>query len=193
MPRVINPNKPETFNQESTYYPMTKLTTNIINYLINYNNVIWNLLYYNENSALYKPALTSSQKGSIIYDGHSSIDEASKFNTYKIFQQDGINDGSDVQQSRLYIHVLEIKPTTSIYGQVDIAFDVIVNNQLAILNTLENRGEVIIAELIQTLNGAYMGGITNFEFNKKNIGNRVSPFAQKWYSGLRLVMSCKTT
>lgn len=192
MARVTNPNKPKTFNDVATYKSMSGLTYKIINYLLENNNVIWNLLYYNENSALYKPALTLDQKRTMIYDGDTSLDATQKFQQYKIFQQDFVNDASEIQQSRLYIHVLGMRPITSYHGKIDIGFEVIVNNNLSVLNTYENRAELLVDELLSSLNGANIGSITNIEFSKNNNNHAIAVrYDTKWYSGFRLVMSCE--
>jgi hypothetical protein len=192
MPKVTNPIKPRTFNDVATYKSMSGLTYKIIDYLLENNNVIWNLLYYNENSALYKPALTLDKKRSMIYNGDTSLDATQKFQQYKIFQQDFVDDASEVQQSRLYIHVLGIRPNTSYTGQIDIGFEVIVNNSLSVLNTYENRAELLVDELLGSLNGANISGLTNIEFSKNNNNHAIAVrYDTKWYSGFRLVMSCK--
>jgi hypothetical protein len=179
----------ETFHKVNTYTPLRDLVHNIVAYIMTYNDEIWQLLKYPTADALSKPILTSAEKRALVYLGQEDTD------TYRIFSQPyAPDDAVTTAQTRLYISTGNITPITLQYGRIDIAIDIIAHNKIQVLDTGENRVDVILQQLLYTLNGHNFGGITNLEFTRQNQQpDRASnaKFDTKFYSGKVFIISCQ--
>ncbi len=179
----------DTFSEYNQYTHVSSYSKNIISYLLNNNEVIWKLIKYTTPDALSQPNLTKDEKSNLIYSGMGNEEN------YRVFTKSFPNDAIEVEQSQLRVFLLGINPINQVIGQVDMCFQIISHNNIETLDTYENRNEVMVQQIIATLNGQNIQGITDFSFDAKGngYGNKVgwSRFGERWYEGYQLVMSCK--
>lgn len=144
----------------NSYASLPDLCYKAIEYLMLNNEDIWKLLKYNTYDALYKENLTMKEKASLIYDGKG---DSSKF---RVFRSPYMDDLFDMECAQLRVYVESISPDTPIYGTVDVNFEVISHVKIVNLADYRNRLELMIQQVLQTLNGVYIGAIGNFMFDR---------------------------
>lgn len=141
-----------------TYLP--DIPYKIIEYLIQNDEIIWKLLYYNSPDAWNKPNLTNSQKGELIYNGVMPETDA------RVFLDYGQDDAWTDQITVLRVSVLEAVPTNYIWGHLKIGFEVYPHYKINQLSNYKTRSDMIIQRLIEVLNGADIGiGVGRLYFN----------------------------
>lgn len=186
----------ETFNDYNRFTHIPNFSMNIINYLIDNNETIWKLLKYETNDALSKPNLTTDEKTNLIYSGMSKVDNPEDYKDaekgYRVFTKGMSTDAIVEACSQLHIYVGNVIPRDHIVSNIDMYIQIISHNGILVLDNYQNRNEVMLQQILSTLNGAEIQGITNLSFDKGN-NVRWFKFSEKWYEGYRLIMSCKTT
>lgn len=189
-----------TFSVYNRFVNISNFSINIINYLIDHNETIWKLLKYETNDALSKPNLTTDEKTNLIYSGMSSADNPANYHDiekeYRIFTKGMSSDAIEEYCSQLHIFLGKLSPQNRVTGRVDMYIQIISHNAILILDNCQNRNEVLLQQIINTLNGATIEGRTQLSFNKENGSSnqaRWYKFAEKWYEGYQLVMSCMTS
>jgi len=186
----------ETFNDYNRFTHIPNFSMNIINYLIKNNETIWKLLKYNTSDALSKSNLIMDEKTDLIYSGMSIVDDPEDYKDaekgYRVFTKGMSTDAITEACSQLHIYIGDVRPRDHIVSNVDMYIQIISHNGILILDDYRNRNEVMLQQILTTLNGADIEGITNLSFDKGN-NVRWFKFSEKWYEGYQLVMSCKTT
>lgn len=188
----------DTFTDYNRFTNIPNFSINIINYLIDNNETIWKLLKYPENDALNQPNLTEDEKTSLIYDGsgmgNNYLEQEQNF---RVFTKSMPSDALPNQCSQLHIFLDGLIPINHIVGQANMIIQIISHNAILTLNNGWNRNEVILQEMLATLNGAYIEGITQLSFDRSGNGYsneaKQGKFADKWYEGFNLIMSCKVS
>lgn len=175
-------------NYFTSYKTLRKICNTIIQYLLINNEEIWKLLKYNTPDALFKDNLTMKEKSALIYDG---VGDSSKF---RVFRSPYIDDLFDEDCAQLRVYAESISPDTPQYGTVDINLEVVSHVKIVHLAEYENRLEVMIQQLLQTLNGVYVGGIGQFMFDR-NISfydlMKLNLYNNRNFYGYSLIMSTK--
>lgn len=174
----------QTKLEYNTYDEYPNLAYNTITYLMNNNELIWKLLYYNDSDAWNQPNLTHSQKASLIYDG--SPDET-KFN---VFMDPGQDYAWTRETTVLRVYPADLYPTNYIYGEVLMAFETYSYYKVNHMSNYQVRTDVIIQQLLATLNGGEIGGLGRLYFDMSaSPKHRVTPIGQLPWKGKGLVMS----
>jgi hypothetical protein len=145
-----------------------QFSLNIINYLIAHNDLIFNLLHYTDNQAwdsTVHPYLTKAQKQAMLYMGQD--DES----IYNIFIDSGQDNAVTKQICILRIGPDSFIPTNYVYGDVSILFEVYCHYKINALSNVRTRSMMIIQQLVETLNGAEVGGIGRLYFDASKSRN----------------------
>jgi hypothetical protein len=165
----------------NNYDGLSLYSYNTIKYLKDNNELIWKLLHYTTANAWNEAALNSAQKASMIYSGQPDT------NKYNVFMARGMPDARITQCSILTISPSGISPTNRTVGIVDMLFEVYAHYQIQTLDNYTIRSDVIIEEIIKTLNGKeFLKGLGKFFFSQmgskmdKDSDYGVTPFRGKW-------------
>lgn len=172
----------------NSYTSLRNICYRIIEYLMINNEDLWKLLRYNTDDALFKDNLTMKEKASLIYTGKG---DSSNFRVFRSPYQDDLFD-NECAQLRIYME--SISPDNPIYGTVDINLEVVSHTKIIDLANYENRLEVMIQQLLQTLNGVYIGGIGKFVFDRDISFYdlcKMNLYNNRNFYGYSLVMSTK--
>ena len=182
-------------NVYNKYTNITKFPLNIITYLLNNNEVIWKLLKYDTPDALNKPNLTKSEKRSLIFAGQTNSSGGIDEMPYRVFTKSLPRGEEKKIQTQLRVFLLGLIPLNHVVGQVNMNIQIISHTDLLTLDTYENRNEIILQQLLETLNGKNIGGISNLSFNREANGYSNEAFWESgdWYEGYSLRMSCKVS
>jgi hypothetical protein len=176
-----------TYDNQEQYNKYTEypnLSYNTISYLMDHNELIWKLLFYNDSEAWNKGNLTHSQKASLVYDG--SPDET-KFN---VFMDTGQDYAWTRETTVLRIFPAELTPSNYIYGEVLMGFEIYSYYKLNHLSNYQIRVDVIVQQLLETLNGAEIGGLGRLYFDISAAPkNRAIVIGQLPWKGKGLLMS----
>ena len=141
-----------------TYLP--DIPYKVVEYLIDNDDTVWKLLYYNSPDAWNKPNLTASQKSDLIYDGIMPETDA------RVFLDYGQDESWTDEVTILRISVIEAIPTTYIWGHLKIGFEVYPHYRINQLSNYKTRSDMIIQSLISVFNGADLGtGVGRLYFN----------------------------
>ena len=163
------------------YDGLSLYSYNTIDYLISNNELIWKLLYDATPNAWNISNLTHAQKANLIYAGQP---DSSKYN---VFMARGLPDARITQSTMLTVSPSSLIPTNRTVGVVTMLFEVYCHYQITHMSNYMVRSDVIIEELIRTLNGQeFVKGLGKMFFDQ--MGNRMSkeedagvtPFRGKW-------------
>lgn len=132
----------------------------IIKYLMKNNEVIWKLLKYNTPDALDKPNLTLEEKRQLIWTGNGDSED------YRVFRSPFLDDAITSQISQLRIYNSVLSPDNRSIGTVDIGIECLCHDKIINLNNYESRVEVMIQEIISTINGRDIDGVGVLSFDK---------------------------
>ena len=165
-----------------TEYP--NLSYNTISYLMDNNELIWKLLYYNDSEAWNQSNLTHAQKAGLVYNG--SPDETK----YNVFMDTGQDYAWTRETTVLRIFPAELIPENYVFGQVMMGFEIYSYYKLNHLSNYQVRVDVIVQQLIEVLNGAEIGGLGRLYFDAKaSPRNRAIVIGQLPWKGKGLLMS----
>lgn len=174
-----------TFNYYGTYDTITNFSYNIIAFLIQNNEDIWKLLKYPEPNALSQPNLTQDEKTAMIYKGEVDSDP------FRVFTSGYFDDSKEIQCSQLRIYIDSLIPDNHIWGTVNINMEILSHNKIAVLEDGTNRLEVMLQNVIKTINGINIEGLGAIALDRKFSGyNRAKIVSfNKFYRGFMLSLS----
>lgn len=164
------------------------LCKNVIQYLLLNNENIWKLLKYNTPDALSKDNLTLSEKRDLIYTGTEDSED------YKVFRTPFVDEAFRKEVSQIRVYSLTINPNNRSVSTIDIAIDCITHIKLANLIGNGNRLELLVEEVLKTLNGQDINGVGTLFFDMSQStydGARCSIFNNRYFYGFQIVMSVK--
>lgn len=144
------------------YEGLQEVPYKIIQYLMINNENIWKLLKYNEPNALSNPSLTLNEKAALIWDGNGDSE------SYKVFRTPYLDDMFTEQTTQLRVYLTTVYPDNSKEGRISIQFQILTHVKLANIDNNLNRVEVMVEEILKTLNGVDVGGIGVLAFDRKN-------------------------
>lgn len=177
----------DTFRDYNRLNQLPNLSINIINCLLDNNETIWKLLKYETNDALDKPNLTSDEKTNLIYDGSGEEEN------YRVFTKGISSNAQENNCTQLRVFVWKVTPVDHIKSRVDMAIQIISHTSILTLNNYQNRNELLFQQLVATLNGAYINGVSQLVFDKKSNSNNAAMWnapTEKWYESFDILMSC---
>lgn len=168
-------------------YPNLPLYSyNCIKHLIEKNEEIWKLLFYNESDAWKKTSLTPIQKKEMIYKGEP--DET----LFRVFLDEGQINAWINEVSVLRIFPYSIFPENRTVGTVTMAFDIYSHYRINHLSNYQTRVDTMSQIILDVFNGAIIDGIGQLFFNVMgNKENRDYPSGQIPYKGKRITLSTK--
>lgn len=140
---------------------MPNIGYRIIEYLMLNNEDIWKLLKYPSYDALDKPNLTIKEKRELIYDGASDAEN------FGVFRGAYYDDAFDEQTTQLRVFVQTVNPISDYMSHVEIAIECLCHNKIVHLKDYLNRLEVMVQQVIATLNGVQVGGIGTLRFSQE--------------------------
>lgn len=170
------------YNQFNGY---DEIPYQIINHLMDNNEEIWKLLKYDFPNATEEPILTKAEKAKLIYNGE---EETTKF---RVFMDTGQPDAVTKEMTILRISHWHISPKTRTTGLITISFQVYAHYKINHLSNYKTRNDVIINELIKTMNGVQVrGGLGVLFFDgKRELTDRMIVTGQIPFIGKQLFMS----
>lgn len=172
----------------NSYVGLDVVAPKVIEYLMLNNENLWKVLKYNTPDALFKDNLTIKEKGKLIYDGVGDSSE------YRVFRSPYMDDLVDLDCAQLRVYMESISPDTTLYGTVDINFEVVSHVKIINLAEYKNRLEVMVQQILTTLNGAYVGGVGKFVFDR-NISFydlcKLNLYNNRNFYGYSLIVSTK--
>jgi hypothetical protein len=173
-------------------YAYSKLTGfkffsyNVINYLIDNNEEIWKLLYYNDIDAWDKANTTIAQKRSLIYAGQP--DET----LYRVFMGEKQINSWINEACILRIFPHSVIPENRTVNTTVMVFDVYCHYRINTMSNYTTRIDSVVEELISTLNGSNIGGLGRLTFNAAIAkSDKVYESGQAPFGGKRITMSTK--
>jgi len=167
-------------NPYNIYSDFPLYSYNCITHLMDENELIWRLLKYNSADAWDKSDLTRSQKAALIWNGSGTTDD------YRVFIDDGAPDSETKEVSLLRIYPFGLTPDNRTVGTVTIMMEAYSHHSINSLSNYTTRVDTIIQQLLETFNGAVIGGIGRLHFDKRGTGaSRLEqagqlPFRGKW-------------
>lgn len=171
------------------------ISENIIYHLIDNNEIIWKLLKYDSEDALYKPNLTRAEKIDLIYKGRGIKTEG-----YRVFRQPFIDDAELNGSSMIRVFLSNIIPVNKTISDVAITIECLVHNKNIMIEsdlediTYENRLELLLQQVIECLNGAKVKGLGLLFFDME--GNYLTKaiiglYNNRNYHGFKIVFVSK--
>lgn len=170
------------------YQGMPFIPYKIIQYLALNNENIWKILKYDDYDCLSKPNLTLAEKMDLVWNRQGNQEDYNVFFTQLV--ENSILESTTI----LKIYKIITTPRDSIHGVAGYEFDILYGGKIALIDYDGipcNRGDVMESEILQTLNGADVGGVGLLQFNAKltsmsrsnlNLGN------SKTFTGTSLIM-----
>lgn len=165
----------ESYNKYLLY---PTISYNVISYLIENNEMIWRLLKYTTADAWNKSNLTKKEKGALVYDG--SPEETN----YNVFLDVGQDVALTKQCTILRVSPFELTPSNHVIGQITMGFEIYSHYRINTLNNYTTRIDTITQQIIETLNGAMIGGLGRLYFDAHEYSRCKSiPIGQSPFKG----------
>lgn len=164
------------------------LAYNILCYLMTNNEKIWKLLKYNTPNALSYPDLTMDEKRAMIFNGTGDSEN------FNVFRNPFVDDAFTSEVSQLRIYALTVVPNNRSVSTIDFAIDCITHVKLSNIDGCRNRAEMLVEEVIKTLNGQDIDGVGVLFMDERESsydGARSSLFNNRYFWGFQIVMSVK--
>lgn len=138
-----------------------------VSYLLKNNEDLWKMIHpdYTDKNCLSKPNLTTTQKQNLIYNGETDS------SSYRVFLEGGNNDAFTKQASLLRVYPIYVSPENKVTGVVSITFECLVHYKSGTItnaNGYSPRALTMVKSIIQTLNGADVGGVGLLSLDKKS-------------------------
>lgn len=147
------------------YNAMTQLPYipyNIMKYLALNEENLWKLLKYNTYDALSQPNLTFQEKMSLIW----ARDE--KQENYNVFFTNLVEDAITQSKTIMKLYKYFISTDNLYLSDVVYEFDFLYGGNMAMVEyngVPVPRDDLLIQRVLDTLNGAYVGGVGKLQFN----------------------------
>jgi len=156
---------------------------NVVEYLVNNNDYLWKLLKYPTYDAWNKANLTKSEKRELIFNGEQKQTDC------RVFLGEGQNDVWTEEQTFLRVSVVEVVPENYVYGSISVGFEVYTHFNIETLSNYTVRQDACIQSIIETLNGAEVGGLGRLYFDSEiNRNCRIRIIGKIPYKGKALIM-----
>ena len=139
----------------------SNLCYNILAYLMVQNEDIWKLLKYDTPDALSKPNLTLEEKRKMIYDGNGDSEH------YNVYRSPFVDEAFTEQTSQLRIYALTINPKNRSLATIDLNIDCITHTKLVNIDGGKSRVELMVEEVLKTLNGQEIDGVGKLFFDAR--------------------------
>lgn len=150
----------------NTFEQFPLISSNMVTYMMENNELIWKLLAYNDPDA-YKtdsahPNLTMSQKGKLIYNGVRSASAC------RIFFDAGLDDGWVLESCIMRFTPIKLIPVNRTLGNVIVGVETYCHSKINHMTNQQTRLNMITQQVIQTFNGTLVGGLGQIYFNAQS-------------------------
>jgi hypothetical protein len=171
--------------KETVFNGYDEIPYQIINHLMDNNELIWKLLKYDYADAYLQPDLTKSEKAKLIYNGEEIT------TNFRVFMDVGQPDAVTKEMTLLRISHWHISPKSRTVGIITLSFQVYAHYKINHLSNYKTRNDVIVNELIKTMNGVQIkGGLGVLYFDgKRELTDRMIVTGQIPFIGKQLFMS----
>ena len=170
--------------QYNKYLDFPDISYNCVSYLIKNNEMIWKLIKYETADAWNRTNLTQSEKGALIWNGQETSASAAK-----VFLDLGFDDAVTETTIMLRVSPIDLYPSTYIYGNVSIAFDVIAHYKVNHLSNYKTRLDMMAQQVIETMNGSEIGALGRLYFDARaSSACRLVTMGAIPFKGRRIVM-----
>ena len=170
------------------YNRLPRLAYTCITHLLDENETIFKLLYYNDPDAWSKGNLSTTQKTGMIFQGQENMED------YNIFMDSGQSDAWTKESTILCIYPYDINPANRTIGTITMAFEVYSHYKINHLSNYTTRIDTIIQQLIDEFNGFNLGEVGRLEFDNRmgGITQRMTAKGMTPYKGKYLLMGTKS-
>ena len=169
------------------YNEYDEIPYQIINHLMDNNELIWKLLKHDYSDAWKNsiPNLTKEEKSALIYNGEESTTDS------RVFMDVGQPDAVTKEMTLLRISHWHITPKNRTVGIITVSFQVYAHYKINHLSNYKTRNDVIVNELLKTLNGVQIkGGLGVLYFDgKRELTDRMIVTGQIPFIGKQVFMS----
>jgi len=172
--------------QYNKYLDFPDISYNCVSYLIKNNETIWKLLKYTTSDAWSKSKadLTQAEKGALIWNGQPTSASAAR-----VFLDLGFDDSITDEIPMLRISPIDLYPSTYIYVNVSIAFDVIAQYKIKHLSNYKTRLDMMAQQIIEVMNGSEIGALGRLYFDARaSSACRLVTMGAIPFKGRRIVM-----
>ena len=172
-------------NAYAKYTQFPLYSYDLVKYLLDNNELIWKLIYYDTPDAWNETNLTSNQKGALIYDGQDNITD------YRVFFDPGQNNAWTNECCLIRIYPYTLIGNSRTTGTCDIMFDVFSHYKINHMSNYQTRVDTIIQQFIEVFNGIDVGlGIGKLYFDQlATRTDMVRTSGQPPFKGKSLIMS----
>lgn len=146
----------DAYNRFPTF---AHLSYNCISHLMDNNNLIWKLLKHNTPDAWNESNLTMAEKGALIYKGE---EDGSLF---KVFMDTGLPDVWTTQGTILRVSPITVMPKNRTVSVIGMCFEAYAHYKINTLSNYTTRVDVIIQQILETMNGVEVGGLGKMFFD----------------------------
>ena len=162
------------------YTFLPEIAYECVKYLLENNQLVWKLLRYTTPDAYSKPNLTKAQKGALIWKGEGTTDN------FNVFMDGGLPDVEMKETTILRISPYQVFPKNRSIGDIAMIMEVYSHYKINTMSNYQTRVDTIMQQLLETFNGAEIGGIGLMNFSKQGLSAvRIEeagqiPFKGKW-------------
>jgi hypothetical protein len=159
---------------------------NCITHLLENNEMVWKLLFYNDADAWNKPDISKDQKRAMIYAGQP--DET----LFRVFMTEKQTNSWVSEATILRIFPYSVVPDNRTVNTTMMVFDAYSHYRIDTLSNYTTRVDSLVEEIVSTMNGAIIGGIGRLAFNSTmQRADKILESGQIPFGGKRIVMSNK--
>src|SRR5688572_7667099 len=138
-----------------------ELSYTCMKYLMEHDELIWKLIKYSEPDAWRKPDLTFEEKGELIYNGQPNNTVA------RAFLDLGQPDVWTEEICIIRIAPYSLFPENRTVGTISAILETYSHYKINHLTNYKTRVDMITKRLLQVFNGATIGGIGKFYFDRQ--------------------------
>ena len=163
-----------------------KFSYNCILHMMENNDEIWKLLYYNQSDAWNRPSLSLAEKRSLIYAGEP--DET----LFRVFSSDKQPNAWINEACILRIFPYQIVPENRTVNTTTMCFDIYTHYRINTLSNYYTRNDTLVEEIIALFNGANIGGLGRLFLDAgASRADSSREIGQSPFGGKRVAMSTK--
>jgi len=169
------------------YKDFDEISYNCLKLLIDNDEEIWKLLYYDTPDAWDKPNLTADQKRGLIYNGSDNTAD------FRVFMDIGQPDVLASEVCIIRIAPYSIFPDNRTVATISVMLECYSHYKINHLSNYKTRIDMITKRLIQVFNGSMVGGIGKLFFDRVGSeSNRMENGSQLPFKGRWIIMSTKS-
>lgn len=167
-----------------TYDLISTIAYDCVKYMINNNELIWKLLKYTTPDAWNKDNLTHEEKSQLIYSGQP---DTSNFNIFLDSKQPDVETKEKTMLRIMPYYAVGMNRTV---GLIEVSMEVYSHYKINHLSNYKTRIDTIAQQLLETFNGATVGGLGNMFFNEvQDESSRLFEIGQIPFGGKKILFA----